>query len=142
MNSTTSILRLMCICWRMFVSPTHLQQYLSHSTSTGGRRSSTGRKIVNLFNSNRTNDDISENAVVNVSMDSSSNLSNTSSATSSYSAMCSSKRGKKSKDKKENCQNNHSSLVTIIHHQKSSSDFEESDCEQSSFAYSRLGSER
>ena len=44
--------------------------------------------------------------------------------------------------KKENSHNNHSSLVTIIHHQKSSSDYEESDCEQSSFAYSRLGSDR
>ena len=125
-----------------YVSPTHLQQYTYPTTSTTGRRSSTGRKIVSLFNSSRATEGMSDNAVVNVSMDSSSNLSNTSSATSSYSALNSSKRGKKNKDKKENNYNNHSSLVTIIHHQRSSSDYEESDCEQSSFAYSRLSSER
>ena len=125
-----------------YVSPTHLQQYTYPSTLTSGRRSSAGRKIVNLFNSHRNADGVSDNAVVNVSMDSSSNSSNTGSATSSYSAMSSSKRGKKNKDKKENNYNNHSSLVTIIHHQRSSSDNEESDCEQSSIDYSRLGSER
>ena len=125
-----------------YLSPTHIQQFNYPSTSTTGRRSSAGRKIVSLFSSNRAGDGVTENSVVNVSMDSSSNLSNTSSATSSYSPLTSSKRGKKNKDKKENSHNNHSSLVTIIHHQKSSSDYEESDCEQSSFAYSRLGSDR
>ena len=125
-----------------YVSPTHLQQYTHPSALTTGRRSSAGRKIVNLFNSHRHAEGVSDNAVVNVSMDSSSTSSNTGSATSSYSAVSSSKRGKKNKDKKENNYNNHSSLVTIIHHQRSSSDNEESDCEQSSIAYSRLGSER
>ena len=116
-------------------SPTHLRQYLQHTTS---EKNSAGKKIVNLFNVSRGEG--APDNVVNISMDSSSVLSNDSTATSGSSAI-SSRRENKNKEK-ENCHNNHSSLVTIIHHQKSSSDYEESDGEQSSFSYSRLGSER
>ena len=105
------------------------------------KNSTTGRKIVNLFNGSRhAEGGVSENVVANTSMDSSSVLSHASTATSASSSFSSSRPVTKDKDT-SHCHNNHSSLVTIIHHQKSSSDYEESDCEQSSFAYSRLSSE-
>lgn len=116
-------------------SPAHLQQYLQHPFTTTDQNSAS-KNIVNLFNI--SGGEGAPDNVVNISMDSSSVLSNDSTATSGSSAMSSRQENKE----KENCHNNHSSLVTIIHHQKSSSDYEESDGEQSSFSYSRLGSER
>ena len=120
------------------LSPSHLQQYLNNPTFDAGLAGSI--EIKNIFDVApriRVNDKAG-----NISMDTNSVLSHTSTSTSSSSSTIMSTNQVNVKKDNDNLHNNHSSLVTIIHHQKSSSDYEESDSEQSSFGYSRLGSER
>ena len=120
------------------LSPSHLQQYLNNPTFNSGLTGTTEMKnIFDVAPRVRIND-----KAANISMDTNSVLSHTSTSTSSSASTIMSTNQVNVKKDNDNLQNNHSSLVTIIHHQKSSSDYEESDSEQSSFGYSRLGSER
>ena len=120
------------------LSPSHLQQYLNNPTFNSGLTGTTEMKnIFDVAPRLRIND-----KAANISMDTNSVLSHTSTSTSSSSSTIMSTNQVNVKKDNDNLHNNHSSLVTIIHHQKSSSDYEESDSEQSSFGYSRLGSER